>query len=144
MNRAVAKPESGKRVLILDEEPFIQDTLKLNLAGRGLLAVFAENEAEAKSLLTSQDPPAGVILDLLHSRLNAYQFLQWMNSQPALEAIPVVILTFKAKDPETAFTYNVWTRAYLCKPFVPQEVVALVAELVAESEQASRPAEERF
>jgi len=144
MNRAASKEEPARRVLILDEEPFIQDTLKLNLAGRGLRAEFAENEAEAKSLLTSGSPPACVILDVLHSRLSAYRFLQWLKSQPALEAIPVVILTFKEKDPEMAFTYNVWVKAYLSKPFVPQEVADLVARLVTESERASRSAEERF
>lgn len=127
------RERAGKWVLILEEEPFIQDTLKLNLAGRGLGAELAENEAEARRLLGQGLRPACIILDVLHSRLNAYRFLQWLKNEPDLEKIPVVILTFKEKDPETAFTYNVWARAYLHKPFVPQEVVNLVARLAAES-----------
>ena len=57
----------------------------------------------------------------------------------------MVILTFKEKDPQTSFTYNVWAQAYLTKPFVPEEVVNRVVELVAAAEAASaRRAEERF
>ena len=136
--------EKPKRVLILDEEPFIRDTLKLNLAGRGLQAEAEENETEARRALSGGSPPACVILDILHSRVDAYRFLQWLRSQPALAAVPVVILTFKDKDPETSFTYNVWVQAYITKPFVPREVSDRVAGLVAESETAARPAEGRF
>jgi len=141
---AARAPEPAKRILILDEEPFIQDTLKLNLAGRGFGAVLAENEEEARGLLREPSPPAAVILDILHSRLDAYQFLQWMRAEPRLARVPVLILTFKEKDPETAFTYNVWTQAYLTKPFVPQEVMDRVAELTAQAEAETRPEEERF
>lgn len=137
-------PEPSKRVLILDEEPFLRDLLKLNLAGRGLGAVFAENAEEARRLLREPSPPAAVILDILNSRLDAYRFLQWMRAQSRWHGIPVLILTFKEKDPETAFTYNVWTQAYLTKPFVPEEVMDRVAELVAQAKPAVKPEEERF
>jgi DNA-binding response OmpR family regulator len=136
--------ESAKRVLILDEEPFVRDTLKLNLAGYGFGAEFAEDEEEARRALLGPSPPACVILEILHSRLDAYRFLQWMRSQPRLARLPVIILTFKEKDPETAFTYNAWTQGYLTKPFVPQEVMARVAESVAWAEASGRPEEERF
>ena len=141
---AARAPEPAKRVLILDEEPFIRDTLKLNLAGRGFGALFAENEEEARRLLREPAPPACVILDILHSRLDAYRFLQWMRAQARLARVPVIILTFKERDPETAFTYNVWTQAYLTKPFVPQAVMDRVAELTAKAEPEPRPEEERF
>ena len=138
------RDEREKRVLILDPEPFIRDTLKLKLAGRGLKAVAAENEEEIRRELLGGSPPAAIILDILHSRLNSYRFLQWLRNQPALEKIPVVILTFKEKDPETSFIYNVWSQAYLTKPFIPQDVVNRVAELVAQAEAAAKPPEERF
>jgi len=141
---ATRPEEQAKRVLILDEEPFVRDTLKLNLAGHGFGAEFAGNEEEARRALSGPSLPACVILDLLHSRLDAYQFLQWLRSQSRLGGVPVIILTFKEKDPETTFTYNVWTQAYLAKPFAPQEVIARVAELVAQAEASGRPKEERF
>lgn len=120
----------NKRVLILDEEPFVQDTLRLKLASRGLKAVVADNYDEAIKLINDSRPDI-ILLDILHSRMNSYRFVQELKGNPSTEGIPVIILTFKDKDPEMEFTYNVWAEAYITKPFSPREVVEKMVEIAS-------------
>jgi DNA-binding response OmpR family regulator len=125
---------SNKKVLILDEEPFVQDTLRLKLASKGLAAVVSDNEEQVKNLI-QKDQPDLILIDILHSKINSYRFIQELKGNPRTEAIPIVILTFKDKDPETEFTYNVWAQAYLTKPFSPREVVNHIVNIIAEAER---------
>jgi len=125
---------SNKKVLILDEEPFVQDTLRLKLASRGLGVVVCDNEDEAKEMIQKELPDM-ILIDILHSRVNSYRFIQELKGTPRTEAIPIIILTFKEKDPEMEFTYNVWAQAYLAKPFSPREVADRIIKVMAEAER---------
>jgi|GEM_PF-1120383 len=117
-----------RKVLILDPEPFIQELLKIKLEAEGLQVIIAENEREAKKALLLK--PELLILDILHPKLNAYKFVQSLKSHPKLAKTKVIILTFKKKDPETFFLYNVWTEAYFEKPFVPDQLVSKLRSIL--------------
>jgi DNA-binding response OmpR family regulator len=123
----------NRKVLILDEEPFVQDTLRLKLASKGLKAVAASDEKEAISII-GRDTPDLILIDLLHSKIDSYRFIQKLKGDKTARNIPVVILTFKEKDPEMEFTYNVWVKDYITKPFSPREVVEKIERIVAEAE----------
>jgi two-component system alkaline phosphatase synthesis response regulator PhoP len=122
----------NNKVLILDEEPFVRDTLRLKLASKGLKALSADDEDSAKKII-QDDQPALILIDILHGRINIYRFIQELKGDTRTEGIPIAILTFKEKDPEMEFTYNVWARAYLTKPFSPREVVEKITALLEES-----------
>jgi len=117
-----------KKVLVLDNEPFIQELLKIKLEAEGIQVIIAENEREAKKALLLK--PDLLILDILHPKLNAYKFVQSLKSHPKLAKTKVIILTFKKKDPETFFLYNVWTEAYIEKPFIPDQLVSKIRPIL--------------
>lgn len=121
---------SDSQVLILDEEPFIQDTLRLKLASKGLKALAAEDEESAERLIR-EDRPDLILIDILHGRINSYRFIQDLKGNEDTKDIPVVILTFKGKDPEMEFTYNVWAKDYIAKPFSPGEVVDRIIKAIS-------------
>jgi len=75
-----------------------------------------------------------IILDLMHPRLDAYRFVQWLKNHPELSRVKIIILTFKKKDPETFFLYNVWIEAYFEKPFLPDLLLNKVKEIIKGSE----------
>ena len=121
--------QGRKKILVLDPEPFMQELLRLKLeAGCGEV-LFAEDEKEAKKILLEQEVDL-IILEILHPRLDSYRFVQWLKNHPGLESIKVLILTFKKKDPEIFFLYNVWIAGYLEKPFLPELLSKKVKELL--------------
>jgi two-component system phosphate regulon response regulator PhoB len=117
----------------LEEEPFVQDTLRLKLSSKGLKVITAYDEQEAKDIIR-EDSPDLILFDILHSRIDSYRFIQELKGDKVNQKIPVVILTFKEKDPEMEFTYNVWAHEYIAKPFSPREVADKVTGILAETE----------
>lgn len=122
-----------KAILILDSEPFIQELLRIKLGILGREVLTAEDEKEAKKLLLEKNVDL-VILDLMHPKLEAYRFVQWLKNHPALAKTKILILTFKKKDPETFFLYNVWIEGYFEKPFLPDLLANKVKEILKGSE----------
>jgi len=121
--------EGRKKILVLDPEPFVQELLRLKLEAACGEVLFAEDEKEAKKILLEQEVDL-IILEILHPRLDSYRFVQWLKNHPGLETIKVLILTFKKKDPEIFFLYNVWIAGYLEKPFLPELLSKKVKELL--------------
>jgi len=125
--------ESNKAILILDSEAFIQELLRIKLGGLAREVLVADDEKEAKKLLLEREIEL-IILDLMHPRLDAYRFVQWLKNHPELSRVKIIILTFKKKDPETFFLYNVWIEAYFEKPFLPDLLLNKVKEIIKGSE----------
>jgi len=125
--------EKSPKILILDPEPFIQELLKIKLEPSGAEVIFAGDEKEAKKVLLEKEVHL-IILDILHPKLDSYRFVQWLKNHPGLESTKLIILTFKKKDPETLFLYNVWIEAYFEKPFLPDLLSKKVKELLKGSE----------
>jgi CheY-like chemotaxis protein len=117
------------KILVIDPEPFIRELLKIKLEPLGTRVEFAEDEDEVKRALLEHRPEL-IIIDILHPRLDAYKFVQGLKNNPKLEAIKVVILTFKKRDPATWFLYNVWVEAFFEKPFVPDQFARKVKEIM--------------
>jgi len=117
------------KILVIDPEPFIQELLKIRLEPLRARVVFADDEKEVKKALVEQTPVI-IILDILHPRLDAYKFVQGLKNNPRLAAIKIIILSFKKKDPATFFLYNVWIEAYFEKPFLPDQLVKKVREIL--------------
>ena len=122
------------KILVLDPEPFIRELLRIILEPDCGEVIFADDEKEAKKIILEQELDL-IILDIMHPKLDAYRLVQWFKNHPGLESIKVIILTFKKKDPETFFLYNVWIEAYFEKPFLPDALATKVREILKTQEQ---------
>jgi CheY-like chemotaxis protein len=84
-----AKPQ----VLIVDDDTDIRETLADVLEDRGFSAITAANGLEALELLRKISPPLIVLLDLMMPTMDGYEFLDERAKDPALQAIPVAVLS---------------------------------------------------
>jgi CheY-like chemotaxis protein/nitrogen-specific signal transduction histidine kinase len=107
VDRAVSKggvPDSGaRRILVVDD-----DADARNIAVRILTAAGAEvrqaPDGEAALSLMRSDPPDVAVLDLMMPVLDGFGVLAAMRSDPALQDVPVVVLTAKdLSEPERRF-----------------------------------------
>jgi len=60
--------------------------------------------------------PSLVLLDLKLPRRSGLEVLQWMRQQPALKAIPVIVLTSSQEHADVRTAYSLGANSYLIKP----------------------------
>lgn len=118
-------PESGKVVLVVDDEDDIRECLMGYLEDEGFKPLGAANGKRALELLA--DPkvrPFVIVLDLMMPVMDGRTFRQEQLQAAAIADIPVVLISAYADLTETADELGI--DRYLQKPFDPNGFLALI------------------
>jgi CheY-like chemotaxis protein len=99
--------------------------------------VVARDGAEALDYLYSRGkfagrddgPPAVILLDIKMPKVGGLEVLRQMKSDPALSALPVVMLTSSREEPDLAASYSLGANAYVVKPVDFQQFVDAVRQI---------------
>ena len=75
--------------------------------------------------------PILLLLDLKMPKINGFQVLEWMHTEPELSHIPVAIMTSSDSDPDVKRAYELGASSYLVKPPDAEALLALVQRLHA-------------
>lgn len=73
--------------------------------------------------------PRVILLDLKMPKVNGVEVLQAVKSDPRTKAIPVVILTSSAEDPDIKTCYEFGANSYIVKPVEFENFARVVSEL---------------
>ena len=90
------RPED-KTILVVDDEPDVQNYLKMILEDAGFRVVGA-NDGEAALEIIRKDKPDFISLDLVMPRKSGHKLLCELRRDEELSRIPVLIVTAHAKD----------------------------------------------
>lgn len=91
------------RVLIVEDDDDIRETLIEVLEDNGFEPSSAANGAEALELLRDRiDKPHVILLDMMMPVLDGWGFRNAQLADPSLRGIPVIVLTAHASIEETA------------------------------------------
>src|SRR6266702_7825232 len=82
-----------KRVLVIEDDAVLSGALKLLLEWEGYQVDCAENGQDALDCLSTNGPPAVILLDLLMPVLSGWGFREEQQRNPALASIPVVVVS---------------------------------------------------
>ena len=83
-----------KRVLVVDDDPDIRETVRLVLEDEGYAVEEAGDGAAALALLrAAPSRPDVILLDLMMPIMNGWQFCQYRATSAALQRVPVVLIT---------------------------------------------------
>lgn len=82
----------GGRVLVVDDEPMVRETLGQVLADEGYVVDLASDGERALERVRAARPDA-ILLDLMMPGMNGRQFLQQLRAQPEYATVPVLIMT---------------------------------------------------
>ena len=116
------------RVLIVEDEPHIIESLSFILKREGFVVTYVlDGEAAVQCL--RRDPPDVVILDVMLPRLNGFEVLKLAKSDPELKSIPVIILTAKGQIQDRRLALEIGCDGFMTKPFSNREVVEEVRRL---------------
>jgi len=82
----------GGRILVVDDEPMVRDTLGHVLMDEGYVVDLAVDGLDALDRVRAARPDA-ILLDLMMPGMNGRQFLQALRDNPAYSHVPVLIMT---------------------------------------------------
>ncbi|WP_413175058.1 response regulator [Anabaena azotica] len=117
------------QLLLVDDEPGLREAVKEYLQESGFSVQTASNAREGWDMMQHSIPDL-VISDIMMPQVDGYQFLKQMRDDPRFQALPVVFLTAKGMTGDRIQGYQAGVDAYLPKPFDPDELVAIVENLL--------------
>lgn len=117
------------RILVADDEADILRLTCFILRKRGYTVIEANAGDMALDLIRRETPDLAV-LDVMMPGMSGIEVAQEVAKDPATAQIPVVILSAKGQMAEVEAGLSTGARAYLTKPFTPQELAERVAEIL--------------
>jgi two-component system phosphate regulon response regulator PhoB len=116
-------------VVIVDDEESIRTLVQATLEGPECRVLLAANGHEALALAHSEHPQA-IVLDWMMPSMSGLEFLRRLTADPAVAAIPVVMLTAMGQEKDRQAALDAGAKAFLMKPFSPLQLVGIVRETV--------------
>ncbi|PZD73050.1 Transcriptional regulatory protein SrrA [Acaryochloris thomasi RCC1774] len=116
-------------LLLVDDEPGLREAVQAYLEDSGFTVNVASNAKVGWEMLEKQTPDL-VISDIMMPEVDGYQFLQQMRDDVRFSRLPVVFLTARGMTKDRIEGYSAGVDAYLPKPFDPDELVAIVTNLM--------------
>ncbi|MFQ3621474.1 MAG: sigma-54 dependent transcriptional regulator [Spirochaetales bacterium] len=121
------------RVLVIDDEKNLRDSLLEYLALEKIEAIGASRGEEGKTLLEKQVFDA-VVVDLKMPGISGLDLLQWIRSEGP--TVPVIMISAFGEVQDAVSAMKLGARDYLVKPFDPEELVLRLRRI--EEEQVLR------
>jgi DNA-binding NarL/FixJ family response regulator len=119
----------AERLLLVDDEPALREAVKAYLENFGFAVDVATNGEEGWQMV-QQNHPDLVITDVMMPGVDGYQLLKRLREDPQFKPLPVVFLTARGMTSDRILGYQARCDAYLSKPFDPDELVAIVENLL--------------
>lgn len=117
-------------LLLVDDEPGVRVSVKEYLQEVGGFNVQVASNADEGWQMMQQKTPDLVISDIMMPQVDGYQFLKRLREDPRFKSLPVVFLTARGMTSDRIQGYQAGVDAYLPKPFDPDELVAIVENLL--------------
>ncbi|MEO8426794.1 MAG: response regulator [Verrucomicrobiota bacterium] len=90
-----------KRILVVDDEPGVTRSLKLNLEAGGGYEVTIENHANQALTTARHIRPDLILLDVMMSETDGGEVAARMEADPLLRGTPIIFLTAIVSNEET-------------------------------------------
>ena len=126
---------SLQRVLVVEDDPVVADTLTLYLEHAGFEVVAARDGADGLEVVLRQ-PFALVILDWMLPGMSGPDVLRRLR---AASDVPVMMLTARTAEDDRVRGFDLGADDYVAKPFSPREVVARAKALLRRRPAAAAP-----
>ena len=124
--KSVNEEESGKRILIVDDEPVNRRVLENHLRLAGYSVVEASNGQEALDLLEKDPPYDLVLLDIMMPGMSGFEVCEKIRVNYLTSELPIVMLTAKNRVSDLVTGFSAGANDYLTKPFSKNELLSRI------------------
>lgn len=121
----------GRKVLVVDDEPYILRILSFKLRLTGLEPVEATGGEDALRIVREQSPDL-ILLDVsLTPGLTGFDLCRILKENPATEKIPIIMLTARTLPAERDLGLRLGAASYVTKPFSTKVLVQEIEKALA-------------
>ncbi len=114
-----------KRILIVDDEKDIVETIQFRLELEAFECLVAYDGEEALSKAKKEKPDL-IILDIMLPKINGYKIARLLKFDESYKMIPIIMLTARAQEKDISIGQEMGANEYVTKPFDMDMLVALV------------------
>lgn len=116
----------GRRILIVDDEPYILRILSFKLRREGFVTFEAESAETAERLLNEHDVDL-VLLDVaLATPTNGFDLAAGLRRNARTQHLPIIMVTARGFAADVLRGREVGAAGYITKPFTADEVIRKV------------------
>jgi len=124
---------SGKKILVVDDEPQIIKFITMNLELEGFRVLGAHDGCEALEKVTRELPDL-VILDVMMPDMDGFETLKRIRE---LSLVPVIFLSVRGQEFDRVHGLDLGADDYMTKPFSPRELVSRIKAVLRRTEAKS-------
>jgi DNA-binding response OmpR family regulator len=114
------------KVLVIEDDALLRDSIVNLLTMRGLTAIAAEN-GDLGLKLAQENIPDLILCDVRMPGLSGYEVLKSLRQDTNTATIPLIFLTAEDTLEVMAVGADLGANGYLCKPFSTTELMNAIA-----------------
>ncbi len=113
------------KILVVDDEIDIADTLKILLERRGYEVVTANSGREALEKVKKERPDV-ILLDVMMPDMSGWDVCKKIKEDASTKDIPVIMLTILFGEEEKKKSFEVKADAHIEKPIIIDRVIGVI------------------
>jgi len=114
-----------KKVVIIDDEPFILMMLEDKLTRAGIEVVTSRESVTGLETVRAVMPDL-IILDWMMPEMSGIELCRLIKADPTVAHIPLFMLTAKGQEEDEKLGLKCGVARYITKPFSPKALLELV------------------
>tara|TARA_B100000927_G_scaffold84795_1_gene68171 strand:+ start:549 stop:1247 length:699 start_codon:yes stop_codon:yes gene_type:complete len=130
-----------KKILVIEDEEDLNQTLSFNLENEGYKVTSAFKGSEALEILENASPPDLVILDLMLPDMPGLDICRHIRSKDNLKNISVIIVTAKGEEVDRVVGFELGADDYIVKPYSVRELMLRIQAQLRRNEPSEVAAE---
>lgn len=132
--RLLDAPPNAKQsyLLVVDDSPSVRRVVGGMLKAHGWETQTARDGVEALDVI-ARERPSAVLLDIEMPRMDGYELMATLRSDPQYRNLPLIVLTSRAAAKHQQRATQLGANAYIVKPYQDEFLLSTIADLVRRS-----------
>jgi two-component system phosphate regulon response regulator PhoB len=118
-------PAMSTSILVVEDEPAIQELLRLNLEDAGFTVHTVADAESAQAQIRSALPDL-ILLDWMLPGQSGLAFARTLRADARTRELPIIMVTARADEADRVSGLEAWVDDYVTKPFSPRELKARI------------------
>jgi CheY-like chemotaxis protein/anti-sigma regulatory factor (Ser/Thr protein kinase) len=132
-----------KKILIVDDAPFILESTKALLQFEGYEVITAKDGQEGLDIIVKEKPDL-ILCDIAMPNIDGYTVLKTIKSNPSLARIPFIFLTAFTERQNIRTGMQLGADDFLVKPYSRDELISSIEAQMQKSSIQSQVIEEKL
>ncbi len=120
---------AARRILMVEDEEDIAFLIRFLLERHGFVVEHAADGRQALERFR-KSPPDLALMEIMLPYHDGLELIERLRAQAGWEAVPVLMLTAKAREVDVVRALELGADDYVTKPFQPEELLARMRRLL--------------